>query len=145
MRDSADASGTSIVQVTDNSANLAVYSASTPIIANWYATASRSSSTWEGSFSHTSSFKLTHYRVVGSAAGGGYGPACPRVKGAARPCGTGLRSALDPRVPPALGRNCAQGDGPALQHAPAASCARRAAPHEGYGSSKSPISSAGLR
>jgi len=59
---------------------------------------------------------------VGSAAGAGYGPACPRVKGAARPCGTGLRSALDPRVPPALGRELRAGRWPCPPHAPAASC-----------------------
>ena len=35
----------------------------------------------------------------------GYGPVLPRVKSAARPCGTSLRLALDPRGPPALGRD----------------------------------------
>src|SRR5438105_12294082 len=55
------------------------------------------------------------WSVAGRVGGGRwYGPACPRVKGAARPCGTGLRPALDPRDPPALGQgSCGQGDGPA--------------------------------
>ena len=51
---------------------------------------------------------------VGVGGGRWYGPACPRVKGAARPCGTlrdlcgtGLRPALDPRDPPALGQGVA--------------------------------------
>ena len=49
---------------------------------------------------------LTDFGV--SLVGGGrwYGPAFPRLKGAARPFATGLRPALDPRGPPALaGRN----------------------------------------
>ena len=51
---------------------------------------------------------------VGSVAGAAPGPACPRVKGAARPCGTGLQPALDPRDPAALGQGVAgTGDGPA--------------------------------
>src|SRR6184192_1766995 len=55
------------------------------------------------------------WSVAGRVGGGRwYGPACPRVKGAARPCWTGLRPALDPRDPPALGQgSCGQGDGPA--------------------------------
>ena len=48
---------------------------------------------------------LVRVERSGGRVGGGrwYGPACPRVKGAARPW-TGLRPALDPRDPPALGQ-----------------------------------------
>jgi hypothetical protein len=45
-------------------------------------------------------------QLVGrEVAGAGTGPVLPRVKSAARPCGTSLRLALDPRGPPALGRD----------------------------------------
>jgi len=43
-------------------------------------------------------------RSRGVGGGRWYGPVLPRVKSAARPCGTSLRLALDPRGPPALGR-----------------------------------------
>src|SRR5450755_1765845 len=59
-----------------------------------------------------------------SRVGGGrwYGPVLPRVKSAARPCGTSLRLALDPRGPPALGRGKGgQGRWPCPLHAPATS------------------------
>src|SRR5215217_4629978 len=67
---------------------------------------------------------LTDLVVSLAGVGRWYGPVFPRLKGATRPFGIGLRPALDPRGPPVLaGRNCGQGRGPArLTRPPPAVC-----------------------
>ncbi len=78
----------------------------------WLLSKARKGMADSGSRRNTSRRERNHSSVLsvtgsGRRRGAWYGPACPRVKGAARPCGTSLRPALDPRDPPALGQGVA--------------------------------------
>jgi hypothetical protein len=92
-------------------------------------------------------------RGVGSAAGRCQGRHAPRVKGAARPCGSGLRPPLDPRGPlrPWQDETAGRAVGPARLTRPppharlgGRGCGLWSEPRA-YAASRWPISSMGLR